>query len=814
MSSFLSALGQDLRFGARMLRKNPGFALAAIAILALGIGANTAIFTITSALLLRPLPYQEPQQLVAVDTHTGDVTNGVTLVRYELLRDHNHSFQQVAVYTNDNFNLTGHGEPVQVPIARVSANFFALLGVRPQLGRTFTEEEGRPEGRPVVMISDGLWHTRFGADRNVVGQTINLDSAPYEIIGVLPAVDFPFVGQAEVWSPRYFEYTLMPAARLRMGVGYLGGVGRLRPGTNLASANAELEVLNQQYRRENPAAPDASGEAMMTATPLREGVVAGARAGVLWLGAFVGVLLLIACLNVAGLLLARALARRKEIAVRTALGARRAVLLRQLLTESLLLALIAGTLGLGLGMFLTRWFVALGAGHLPPGVPITMDARVLFFSLAVSLLTGLAFGIIPALQLTRTELNSILRDEGRGVSAGHGRIQVKNLLVAGQVALSLLLLIGAGLLVRSFGRLLLIDPGFDAHNVITMNVSLPTVKFADAQKQIAFFDELLRRVSAQPGVRSAAISAALPLAWKRITPMLPEGQPEVPLPQRPFIVIETISPQWFHTMSVPIKGGRGLTEADTAEAPKVTVVNETFARRFWPNQNPVGKKILIGRQTAPTEVVGVAADIRNHGLALDPQPQLYLPFPQLPWGNMNLIVRTATEPRSMAPAVRAQIAALDPDQPVMNIRTVDELMEGSRAEPRYMMLVFGFFSATALLLVTFGIYGVLAYSVAQRRQELGIRLALGAKRSDIQSLVVRQGLTLAMAGIGAGLVLAVILSMAFRAAVSSRLYKVSASDLTTFALASLVFVAIALAASYLPARRATKVDPTEALRGS
>jgi putative ABC transport system permease protein len=813
MSSFLSSLGQDLRFGARMLRKNPGFALAAIAILALGIGANSAIFTITSALLLRPLPYQEPEQLVDLDVHTGDVNNGLTLLRYELVRDQNKSFQQIAAYTNDNFNLTGHGEPVQVPIARVSANFFSLIGVRPQLGRTFTEEEGRPEGKPVVMISDGLWRTRFGGDRNVVGQAINLDSAPYEIIGVLPAVDFPFVGQADVWSPRYFEYTLMPAARLRMGVGYLGGVGRLRPETSLASANAELEVLNQQYRQQNPAAPDASARAAMTASPLRDGVVANVRTGVLVLTFAVGALLLIACLNVAGLLLARALARRKEIAVRTALGASRAVLLRQLLTESMLLALIAGAMGLVLSLVATHSLVALGASHLPAGVPITPDARVLFFTLAASLLTGLVFGMVPALQLTRTEVNSTLRDEGRGVSAGHGRIQVKNFLVAGQVALSLLLLIGAGLLVRSFARLLAVDPGFDAHNVITMNVSLPTVKYAETPKQIAFFDELLRRVSAQPGVRSAAISAALPLSWKRITPMLPEGQLEVPLAQRPFIVIETISPQWFRTMSVPIKAGRELADADNAEAPKVTVVNETFARRFWPNQNPVGKKILIGRQTTPTEVVGVAADIRNRGLALDPQPQLYLPFPQLPWGNMNLLVRTATEPRSMAPTVRAQIAALDPDQPVMNVRTVDELMEGSRAEPRYMMLVFGFFSATALLLVTFGIYGVLAYSVAQRRQELGIRLALGAKRSDIQRLVVRQGLTLALAGIGAGLVLAFILSMAFRAAVSSRLYKVSANDLATFALASLVFVAIALAASYLPARRATRVDPTEALRG-
>jgi putative ABC transport system permease protein len=810
----VQTLLQDLRFGWRMLRKNPGFSLSAIAILALGIGANTSIFTITSALLLRPFPYPDPQQLVAIDVHSGEVNNGVTLVRYEMLRDHNRSFQQVAVFANDNFNLTGHGEPVQAAVARVSPNFFSLVGLRPQLGRAFTEEEGRPEGRPVVMISDALWRTRFSGDRNIVGQTVNLDSAPYEIIGVAPPVDFPFVGQADIWSPRYFEFTLIPAARLRMGVGYLGGVGRLRPDTTLAQANAELAVLNQQYRSQNPAAPDASAKAVMTASPLRDGVVAGARTGVLVLSVAVAMLLLVACLNVAGLLLARALGRRKEIAVRAALGARREVLLQQLLTESMLLSLIAGVLGLGLSFFATRSLVALGANHLPEGVPITMDGRVLFFSLATSLLTGLVFGIFPALKLTRTNVNTTLRDAGRGVSAGHGRVQVKNLLVATQVAVSLVLLIGAGLLVRSFGRLLLADPGFDPHNVLTMNVSLPTVKYAEPGKQIAFFDELLRRVSAQPGVESAAISAALPLSWKRITPMLPEGEPEVPLPLRPFISVEAISPQWFRTMRVPLKAGRELTDADNAEAPKVTVVNESFARRFWANQNPIGRHILIGRQTVPTEVVGVAADIKNRGLASDPQPQLYLPFPQLPWGNMNLIVRTATEPRSMLGQLRAQIAAIDPDQPVMNVRTVEELMQTSRADPRFTMLVLGMLSATALVLVMVGIYGVLAYSVAQRRQELGIRLALGAERSDILRLVVRQGLTLTLAGVGAGLVFAFIVSMVFRAGISSMLYKVSTYDLTTFAAASVVFALVALAASYLPARRATKVDPTEALRDS
>jgi predicted permease len=386
-------------------------------------------------------------------------------------------------------------------------------------------------------------------------------------------------------------------------------------------------------------------------------------------------------------------------------------------------------------------------------------------------------------------------------------------LVVSQVALSLVLLIGAGLLVRSFSRLLRVDPGFDPQNVLTMNVSLPTVKYADAQKQVAFFDELTRRVSALPGVRSAAISAALPLVPKRITPVLPEGQPEVALAERPFIIIEAISPAWFKTMRVPLQAGREFTDADKAGSPNVVIVNQALARRYWPNQNPIGKHIVLGRQPA-SEVVGVAIDVKNRGLALDPQVQLYFPFSQIPWGNMNLLVRTATDPHGMVSAVRAQIAAIDADQPVTSIQTVDELMDGSRARPRLVLLLLGVFSAAALVLAIIGIYGVLAYSVAQRRQELGIRLALGAEKSHILRLVVGYGLTLAGVGIVIGLVFALALSWIMASLLSGVLYKISARDLTTFAVAPVVFLLIALVASYLPARRATQVDPNEALRGS
>jgi len=805
----MSAPLRDLRYALRLLSKNPGFTLATIFTLALGIGANTAIFTVTSALLLRPFPYVEPDQLVALHVTDQSKERPTTLLRYELVRDNNRSFESVAAWTTDNLNLTGNGEPLQVPVARVSPSFFAMLGVRPRLGRIFTEDEGRPEGKPVVMLSNAIWRGRFRSDPNIVGQSVTLDGAPQTIVGVLPAdVPFPFVGKADVWTPRYFEFSLMPTPRLRLGVGYLELLARLHPGTTLDQANAELAVLNQRYREQNPAAPDATTGRAMAAESLRELVVSDVRGKVLLLTAAVAVVLLIACANVASLLLSRALTRRREIAVRTALGASRGTLVGQLLTESMLLALTAGAFGIGLGWAATRALTTWGATQLPEGVPIAMDQRVLLFTLAVSVIAGILFGMVPALQLARANPNTTLRDEGRSVSAGHSRTYAKNTLVIGQVALSLLLVVGAGLLLRSFVHLLNVDPGFDATNVLTMNVSLPTVKYAKAEQKIAFFDELLRRVETVPGVRAAATSATLPLSFIRVTPVLPEGQPDVPLAQRPFVDIEAISPRWFQTMRVPMLSGREFTVADNTQAPKVVIVNETFARQFWPNQNPIGKRVIVGRWPQPAEVVGESADIKNKGLEQDTQPQLYLSFPQLPWGDMNLLVRTAVEPHSITSAVRAQIRALDADQPVTNIQTVDDLMDASRSQPRFTMLLLAVFSVTALILAVIGIYGVLAYSVAQRRHELGIRLALGAERRDILRMVLRQGLILAAAGIVTGLVASLFLTRLM----SSLLYKTGTHDLITFALTPLLFLVIAFLASYLPARRATKVSPIEALR--
>jgi putative ABC transport system permease protein len=799
----------DIRFGFRMLMKSPGFTTAVIVLLALGIGANAAIFTVVSALLIRPLPYTNPQRLVSIDVKNKTTNYGGTLTRYELLRDRSKTLE-VAAWANDNMDLTGRGEPKQEGVTRVTPNFFSLLGVAPEIGRTFTEQEGRTEGPPVVMLTDAMWRSQFGADPHIVGQTLTLDTVPYVIVGVLPAnVEFPFLGEAEIYMPRYFEYTLMTPQRLRMGVGYLGYAARLAPGVTREQAMGEMAVLNAEYRKENPTAPDADPGIVVNLSPLRELVVSGVRTKVLTLLGAVALVLLIACANVASLLLSRALARRREVAVRVALGAARSTIVRQLLIESAMLALAAGVLGVGVCWAATRALVTWGADQLPVGMTIGMDMRVLLFALVISALTGLVFGMLPALQLSRVNVNQTLRDESRS-SAGHGRAQLGNMLVVGQVALSLLLLIGAGLLLHSFRELLLVDPGFDPQNVLSMNVSLPSVKYSKPQQQTTFFDEVLRRVNALPGVRGAAISAALPLQWKRITPMLPEGQAEVPLSQRPFLDIEAISPRWFDTMRVPLRMGRAFTASDDAQSHKVVIVNETFAHRFWQNENPIGKFVVVGRGPDRSEVVGVSGDVRNNGLARETEAQIYVPFPQLPWTNMNLLVRTAMAPETVTSAVRAQIAAVDPDQAISNIRTVEELVANSRKQSRFTMFLLGAFSIAAMALAMIGMYAVLAYSVAGRRQEMAIRLALGARREDILMLVVRQGFALTAAGIVLGMIAALVLTRLM----SSLLYRVSAYDLTTFALVPLIFLVIGMMASYLPARRATKVPPAEALRQS
>ena len=800
---------RNLRFAFRVMANSPALTGAAVLTLALGIGANSAIFTVTKALLMKPFPYREPARLVSVEVRDKTQDRGLNLVRYETLRDRSRSFEGTAVWANDQLNLTGSGDPAQIAVARVSPNFFALLGVQPQLGRDFVAEEGQPQGKPVVLLSDTLWRTRYHGDPGILGQTLKLDSTAATVIGVLPAnVQFPFVGKAEIWTPRYFEFSLIPAERLRLGVGYLSLVARLRPGTTVQEANTELSVLNEQYRRQNATMPDADPGIGIRARPLRDLVVGDLRGKVMMLMAAVGVVLLIACGNVASLMLSRAMARRREMAVRAALGAGRITIVGQLLTESVLLALIAAVFGIALGWGATRWLSAWGATQLPQGVPVAIDLGVLLFTLGVSVAAGLLFGLAPALQLAGVDLNGTLREEGRGASSSAGRVKARDALVVGQIALSLVLLIGAGLLVRSFVRLLAVDPGFEARNLLTMNLSLSTLKYGTPAQELAFFDEVLRRVATVPGVRNTAISAAQPLSFVRVTPVLPQGQPDRPLAQRPFVDIEAISPSWFDTMRVPLRGGRAFNSGDQTKSAPVVIVNESFARQYWPNANPLDQHVMVGRRPAPALVVGVAADVKNKGIEQETQPQLYLPFPQLPWSEMNLILRTEGAPLNVMGAVRAQVVSIDPDQPMTDVQTVDELMETARAQPRFLLMLVGAFAALALVLAVIGIYGVLSFSVAQRRQEFGVRMALGAGRDHILGVVLRHGFVLALAGIGLGLVAASLMSKLM----AGMLYKTGGHDPVAFIAAPVVLVGVAMMASYLPARRATKVSPIDALR--
>lgn len=800
----------DIRYALRMLAKSPGFTTIAILTLALGIGANTALFTVANALLLRPLPYADPGRLALVFADRRGQTQGFSYLRYTLLREQTRSFSGLAVFAADTFNLTGRGDAEQLSSARVSANFFDVLGVRPALGRVFAANGDQPGGKPEVMISHSLWLRRFGSAKDIIGQSIALDARDYTVIGVLPA-DFAFSqlgSNVDIWSPRVFEHSLASAERIRLGVGYLSGVARLRPGTTREQAQSEMDELNQEYQRGNPGRPDVDPNQKVIVRDLRQHVVANYRSAVLVLVGAVGFVLLIACANVASLLLSRALGRRKEFAVRAALGASRSALIRQLIIESLSLAIISGACGILLSQWATSMLASVTLDNLPSLTGVRVDLPVLGFTVVISLTSGILFGMTPALQFSKPDLNAVLRDEGRGSTGTRRRNHARSFMVVLQVALSMMLLVGSGLMIRSFARLDAVRLGFDPANVLTMRMVLPPAKYGTPRQQIAFYNQALKAVQALPGVEAAAISSALPLNPTRLSPMLPEGQPVVPFGQRPILSIQTISPDYARALHVPLLRGRQFTDHDNADAPGVAIVNEAVVRRYWPNEDPIGKRIWLGQRPQAVAVVGVFGDAKNVNLENDASPEVILPFPQLPWPLLHLSVRTAGDPRSLVAAIRRQIALVDKDQPLTNVQSMEELLGSARAQPRYTMLLLVAFSATALVLAVVGIYGMIAYSVAQRTQELGIRMALGAGQGDVLKLMLGHGLGLTWAGIGIGLAGALALTRLM----SSLLYETSATDPVTFAGSALLFTAAALLASYLPARRATQIDPAGTLR--
>lgn len=793
-----------------MLARTPGFTAIAIATLALGIGANTAIFTVANSVLLRPLAYKNPRELVRISTKR-DGTCCVSLPYFTLLSSTNHSFSGVTAYQFETVNLGRPDGAEQIDAERVAGNFFEVLGVKPLVGRSFTAEEDQPGGNQVVMMGHELATRLFGGEPSAVGKHIALDSKDYTIIGVLPPkFGMRLLGrQPEIWITRLIDFSMTTPARVNIGGMYYEAIGRLRPEVTPLQAQAETEVVFQQYKHDKPGDFDATSDVAMTVSDLQANLVANIRPTLLILSAAVGFVLLIACANVASLLLFRAILRRREFAVRSALGAPRGAMIRQLLTESVLMAVVGGGLGVLLGLLGTKLLATFAQVNLPQMADVPMDLRVLAFTLAISLTSGILLGLTPALQLSRPNPGAMLSDEGRASAGNRQRNRARTILVAAQVALSMMLLIGCGLLIRSFMRLRTVDLGFEPKNTLTAQTFLAPASYPDPSKRIVFYQEALQRLQAIPGVESAAISTALPVLPTHQAPARFEGEPEVELGRRTIVLIESISPHYPQAMGVPLVQGRAFVEGDDAVSSPVVMVNQAAVRRFWPNENPIGKQIWVGRMPA-SQVVGVLGDVKNDSLATAPQPEVFLPYPQLASPTLYVTLRTAMDPHSTTPALRAQIVAVNRGQPITDVQTMEERLEAASAQTRSMMLLIGIFSATALILAVVGIYGVIAYSVAQRTQELGIRIALGASRADIFKLVIGNGLKLAAAGIAIGLVA----SFALTRLMASLLFQTSATDPMTFAGSAIAFAAVAALASYLPARRAMRINPTDALRSA
>jgi putative ABC transport system permease protein len=807
--NMLGDLWQDLRYGLRMLAKNPGFTSIAVIALALGIGANSTIFSVVNTVLLRPLPYREPDRLVMVwedATKNGYPHDTPAVANYIDWRDQNHVFEGMAAIAEESFNLTGSGEPERIDGRRVSADLFPLLGVEPYLGRAFTPEEDRPGANRVVIMSHGLWQRRFGSDMNIIGKSLTLNGESFTVVGVMPPrFQFPS-REDELWVPIAFD----SEEAANRGTHYLEVIARLKPDVTLEQAQAEMNAIAARLQQQYPKSNTGIGVAI---TPLHEQVVGDIKPALLVLLGAVGFVLLVACANVANLLLARASVRQKETAVRIALGASRWRLIRQFLTESILLAALGG----GVGLLLSLWGVSLLKGFIPENISqvkaITIDARVLIFTLLVSLLTGLIFGLAPATQASNFNLHETLKEGGRDTAAGSRGNRIRGLLVITEVALALILLIGAGLLINSFLRLRHVDPGFRADKLLTMKIVLPELKYPDQTRRSAFYTELLGRVEALPGVKSAAVTTNLPLySQGNSIGISIEGRPDPPPDQRFIVVTRVISPQYFRTMGIQLLRGREFGEQDRADSAGVVIISETMARRYWPGEDPLGRRIKAGSSASPSPwwtIIGVVKDVRQFELNADPKPQMYLPYAQNDFFEpRDLVVSTNVEPLSLGALVRKTVWEVDKDQPVSDIKTMEDILSESVARQRFSMLLLGIFAALALVLAAVGIYGVMSYSVAQRTREFGIRIALGAQGSDVLRLAVGEGLKLVLIGVAIGLAVAFILTRVM----SSLLFGVSATDPTTFITISLVLMSVAVLASYIPARRATKVDPMVALR--
>jgi putative ABC transport system permease protein len=803
---------QDLRQSWRSFRAAPGAALTAVLALALGIGANTAIYSVVDGVLLRPLPFADPDRVLMIwqkDAHHGVPREWVSPANFLDWAKGTRTFSRLAAFSGGSFNLTGAGEPERLDGQRVSATLFPLLGVEAAIGRTFSPDEDRGGAPRVAVLSHRLWQRRFSSDPGIVGRSISLNGDSVTVVGVMPS-RFRFPGvEDDLWVPLAFD--AREAARRRSLI--LQVVGRLAPGATAEQARAEMETIARSLERAYPEMNSGMGAILV---PLQEQMVGDVRTALWVLMGAVGFVLLIACANVAGIQLSRDAGRHREMAIRASLGATRLTLLRQRLTESVLLALAGG----GLGVLLALWGSDLLQAGIPADIPrfgrIGIDGRVLAFTLGASLLTGLLFGVLPALVASRPDLNEALRDGARG-TAGRARGRLRAGLVVGEMAAALVLLVGAGLLMRSFANVRAIDPGFIPDSLLTLRMDLPQAKYGEPAKRKEFYRRVVERVEALPGVRRAGLITFLPLTFQGGTfAFLVEGRPVPPSGQEPYAVYRVVSPGLFGTMGIPLLRGRTFTDRDDERAPLAVIISDTMARRFFPGRNALGKRIAFGvgppdRDADWVTIVGVAADVRQFDLDGDPRPAVYVPYAQEPlfwFAPRDLVVRAASPPLFLATAVREVIRAIDSDQPVSNVRGMDEVVSEASARRRFSMLLLGAFAVSAVVLAVLGIYAVVAQSVAQRTQEIGIRMALGARPSQVFRLLAGQGARLALAGVCLGLAGSLVLTRLM----GSLLFGVTPTDPMTFLVTALALPAVAVLASFVPARRATRVDPMIVLR--
>ena len=800
----MDILLRDIRYGIRSLLKRPGFTMIALMALALGIGANTAIFSLVNAVLIRPLPFAEPDRLVWVwgNMSSGSNRASVSPPDYLDYRQQNTTFEEFAASIGVPIasNLTGNGEPERLNAAAVTGNYFQALGTPPALGRTFLLENEKPGNEQVAVLSYGLWQKRFGGDRAIVNKTITLDGKTCVVIGVMPQ-GFSFPQAAELWVPINFD--ISPEMKVRKAH-FMRPIGKLKQGVTLAQAQADTDAISKRLEQQYP---DSNQGWNLRMVSLREQLVGNTRSTLYILFGAVGFVLLIACANVANLLLVRAAGRQKEIALRTALGAGRVRIIRQMITESVLLALMGGALGTLLAFWGVELLVKLSEGSIPPTAQIRIDATVLAFTFLTSVITGVLFGLAPALRTMRLNLSESLKEGGRTDGDGTHRNRTRSVLVVLESAVAVMLLIGAGLLVRSLIQLQNVSPGFDPHNVLTMRVDLPRDKYSTAEKSGNFFSQLESRINGLPGVEHVGMVSELPLSGQpNDMPYTVEGRPPVSSDQAFDDDFRRVNTRYFSAMRIPFLRGRNFTEQEVRESAKLVIISDLLARQVFPNEEPIGKRLIMAMNNQPFEIIGIVGDIRHRALESTPSPAMYVPSNQAPW--MNIVLRMQGDPASLAGAVRNEVRALDPDQPVAMMRTMDQWMETAVAGPRYRTALLALFAFVALVLASTGIYGVMSYSVSQRTHEIGVRMALGARRMDVMKLVVRQGMTLVTVGVALG----VLGAMALTRVMSTLLFGVTAKDPLTFVVVATLLTLVAFVACYLPARRATKVDPLVALR--